>query len=330
MAKHVSPVFIDWLTASQRHPLGGLPIILSGLVTWHDREGNCRLERTSPATVGGSFGTGVRVGCDGARVFLSGNVGRFSRKDNLFNLDWAGTLAAANRILLGVGLPPFSAGGPPDSEGRPTCARVHRLDITANYSAGSEAQSRAVIRWLGVQSIARMKRGQAGDESVWWANTRHMLKAYLKGPEMIKHGSAPDEFIPSWCRDNGIVRVEVEIKRRLLQELGLDRIDAITDEKLLSLFNEQTQTFRKVDRSEDPDLLTSIPSRYRMTAAAWLAGHDVLHMFCRATAFNHARVLREYGIDIFSPRNIERFPVRVRVVDLQPLSVPDWYDFKVA
>ena len=147
---------------------------------------------------------------------------------------------------------------------------------------------------------------------------------------MIKHGSAPDEFIPSWCRDKGVVRVEVEIKRRLLQELGLDRIDAVSDEKLHQLFNEQTEVFRRVDRSDDTDIVAAVPMRFRMTAAAWLAGQDVRYMLSRRSLFYHGKVLREYGIDIFSPRNIERFPVRVRVVDLQPLSVPDWYDFKVA
>lgn len=323
-------VFIDWLTISQHHSTGGLPIIVNGLLVWYDRCGNPRLERSSPSNIGGSFSTSVRVGCDGSRVFFSGNPGRYGREDNLFCFGWQTTIERTNRVLAGIGLPPFaSAERLPGS----TCwgdggARIHRLDLTANYRAGSNAQARAVIRWLGAQSVSRVKRGMAGDESVWWANTRYMFKAYLKGPEMIKHGKSSDEFVVDWCERNGIVRVEVELKRRLLQELGLDRFHAISDAQLLEIYHDQTGLMRRVDRSDEPDILSLIPARYRMTAAAWLAGQDVGSMLSRATLFRHARVLRDYGIDIFQSRNIEQFPTRVRVVELEQVGVPDWYDLK--
>ena len=86
-------------------------------------------------------------------------------------------------------------------------AVVSRLDITRNYSTGSESSARAFIRWLGARSISRMKRGQAGDESVWWANTRHMLKAYIKHLEMIKHGADSNDDLVSWLKDQGVVSV---------------------------------------------------------------------------------------------------------------------------
>jgi II/X family phage/plasmid replication protein len=173
-----------------------------------------------------------------------------------------------------------------------------------------------------------MKRGYAGDESVWFSNARHMLKAYRKGAEMKKHGGNPDHA--QWAEDQGIVRVEVELKRRLLADLGLNRLEHITQEKLEEVFTEQTEVFRRVDMSDEPDILASIPPRYRMTAAAWLAGQDVKSMLSRATAFRHAKVLREYGLDVLEHRDVHRFPVRVRVVDLQAVSVPDWYSLKAA
>lgn len=322
-------IFVDWLTASQHHPQGGLPIVFSGIRSWFDTEGVCRLERACPTTVGGSFDTGVRVGCNGSRVFISGNVGRFGRRDNLFNFGWASTWGAANRILEGLALPPLGvACGVPGDEGYAPGARVSRLDLTANFATGSDGQARAVIRWLAGRSVARMKRGLAGDESCWWSNTRHMFKAYLKGVEMRKHGAGSDDEVAAYCDEHGLVRVEVELKRRLLQEVGLDSVGAITDEKLAALFVEQTEIFRRVDRSEEPDILAALPSRYRMTAAAWLAGQDLRGVVSRATLFRHARVLRDYGIDILQVRNVENFPVRVRVVDLQPLSMPEWYAAK--
>jgi hypothetical protein len=320
-------IFVDWLTASEHHPEGGLPIVFSGLHSWYDRAGVCRSERTLPESVGGSFDTAVRVGCNGSRVFISGNVGRFGRADNLFNLGWAETWRAANRILQGVALPPLGIGRgfPGDARYRPG-ARVSRLDITANFSAGSDAQARAVIRWLAGQSMSRLKRGMAGDESVWWANTQRMFKAYMKAPEMVKHGASADEYAVVWCQKQGVVRVEIELKRRLLSDLGLDRVGTVSDAALLKVFADQTEMLRRVDRSDAPDVLASIPPRYRMTAAAWMAGQDVRALMSNGTFWRHARILREYGIDIIQARNVEVFPLKVRVIELKPLAVPDWYE----
>jgi len=170
-----------------------------------------------------------------------------------------------------------------------------------------------------------MKKGRAGDESVWWSNTRHMLKAYIKHLEMLHHGAEKDEFAVNWCKEQGVLRMEIELKKRLLSELELNDIGNITDDKLVALFEEQTGVFRSVDRTDEPDILDALPSRYRMTAAAWLAGQDVSCLMSRATMFRHAAVLRDYGIDIMHARNIEKFPVKVRVIDLQPLVVPEWY-----
>jgi len=318
-------VFIDWITAHQQHPGGGLPVVFQTLDVKYSREGVALRERACPSVVQGSFDSAIRVGCNGFRVYLSGNVGRFGREDNLFNYRWAGTRAAANRILLDLGLPPFSAGGVSENGDVTRGARVSRLDVTANFAAGSEAQGHAVIRWLASQSVRRAKRGQAGNESVWWANTRKMFKAYLKGPELEAHGMSPDEFQAAWCRRVGLVRVEVEVKKRLLCELGLDDWGGITDEKLEACYHDQTALLRKVDRSDEPDILAGIPARYRMTAAAWLAGQDVRSLLGQASLYRHARVLREYDLDILQYRNVEALRVKVRVVDLQPLAVPDWY-----
>ncbi|WP_365977547.1 phage/plasmid replication protein [Thiobacillus sp.] len=328
-------LFIDWITASQHHPDGGLPILTGGVTVHYSADGAPIFERNQSTRFNGSHDTSVRVGCDGFRVSLSGNAGRFSRKDNVFNFGLQGTIEACNRILVELGLPPFtpatsdrSTPGPfalPHS--RRGCV-ISRLDITRNYKTGSESSARAFIRWLGARSIARMKRGQSGDESVWWANTRHMLKAYIKHLEMIKHGADSNDELVSWLKDQGVVRVEIELKKRLLSELGLNDLANITDTKLEELYEEQIEPFKRADRSCDEDILDAIPPKSRVYAAAWLAGQDMREMASRATLFRHAKVLRECGIDILAPRNIERFPVKVRFIELEPLSVPDWYDLE--
>jgi len=333
-------IFVDWVSLAQHHPQGGLPVLLSGVKAQFDKAGNCRFECGLSESVCGSHDSSVRVLCDGFTVRLSGNPGRFGRPDNLFNHGWTGTIEAANRILADLGLPPFTArdgvaGSDAETHGqgyRGTVASrgatIQRVDLTCNYSAGSDAQARAVIRWLSGRSVSRMKRGYAGDESVWFSNSRHMLKAYRKGAEMKKHGG--DDLAIKWATDSGIVRVEVELKKRLLHDLGMNRIEAVTDDKLAAIFRDQTEIFRRVDMSDEPDIIAAIPSRYRATAAAWLAGSDLKAMMSNGTLYRHAKVLREYGLDILEVRNIEHFPVRVRVVDLVPAVMPEWYSLKAA
>lgn len=330
--------FIDWLTASQFHPGGSLPLVTGGVIVHYDPSGFPLHERNCASRHGGSYGTGVRVSCDGYRVGVSGNVGRLSRPDNVFNHHWSGTLARANRVLADNGLPAFDAGDGVHLEraasaavgdGEPIRAgcRLSRLDLTANYAAGSDSQARAVIRWLTGRSVSRMRKGYSGDSSVWFSNTRHMLKAYLKGPELVAHGMDAKNPLVAWCMDKGIVRVEVELKKRLLSELKLNEIENVSDEVLAELFREQTAIFRGVDRSDEPDIIDALPVRSRAYASAWLAGQDVRNLCSRRTLFRHAKALREFGIDILEPRSVERFPVRVRVIDLEPVEVPDWYDW---
>lgn len=325
-------IFIDWLTISQLHAEREelLPIHQGGIVVHYDALGNARHEIVRSATFTGSHETSIRIKSDGRHVSLSGNVGRYGRPDNLFNLGWRETVAKANRMVLAKGLPIFSAPRTRTSALEPEGfgARVSRLDITCNFATGSESQARALIRWLANRSVSRMKKGRAGDESVWWVNTRHMLKAYIKHIEMAKHGTPEDDPVYQWCKQQGVVRVEIELKRRLLSDEGLKNIETITQEKLEKIFHQETEIFRRVDRSDEPDILDALPPKSRIYAAAWFAGDDLVTLTSRATLFRHAKVLREYGIDIMEPRNVEKFPVKVQVVELKPLAPPDWYKFE--
>lgn len=321
-------IFIDWITISQIHASKSLPIIAGGAIVFYDGFGIPRFEKARSAMLAGSFDTRLQIKCDGSHVSLSGNVGRFSRNNNLFNYGWRETLHKANRIILDKQLPSFSGYGLDADFKETRGARISRLDVTANYSTGSESQARALIRWLSEKSVSRMKKGRAGDESVWWSNTRHMLKAYIKHIEMEKHGMSRDNPIYQYCKENGVVRVEVELKKRLLLDEGINKLETITQEKLETIFDQETEIFKRVDRSDEPDIIDALPSKSRIYAAAWLAGEDVRNLASRATLFRHAKVLRDYGIDILEPRSILKFPTKVNIIELKPLSPPDWYEFE--
>lgn len=324
-------IFVDWITISQLHETDEqLPIYCGGIIVNYDSIGNARHERVCAASFPGSFDTSIRIKSDGKHSSLSGNVGRFSRSDNLFNLGFRETIEKANRICMARGLPAFTPAKirPSTNEAESHGARISRLDITCNFATGSESQARALIRWLADRSVSRMKKGRAGDESVWWVNSRHMLKAYIKHIEMLKHGCSKDDPVYQWCKEQGVVRVEIELKKRLLFDAGLNKLENITQEKLEEIFHKETEIFKRIDRSDEPDIIDAIPTKSRIYAAAWLAGKDLTNMAHRATLFRHAKILREYGIDIMTQRNIEQFPVKVRIIDLKPLSMPSWYSLE--
>ncbi len=340
-----SPVFVDWVTIVERHPQGGLPILCRGIHSWYDAQGVCRAEKISATHLGGSWETTVLVGCDGFSTYLSGNVGRFNRQDNVFNLGWSATLEKCNRVVAPLGLPAFgvtpglsdadawkSVGhvGPTTAKRHSDGARLLRVDITCNFSSGSDAQARALVRWAQGLSHARHRPGKQGTWGAWWANTSRMVKVYLKGQELLDRGAAADDPVASWCVDQGLVRVEVELKRRELQRLGLNYLGDVTDERLALAFEEETAFLRKVDRSDEPDILMAIPARSRVHAAAWLKGQDLRQLLSNGSFYRHARVLKQYGIDITQRRDIHNFPVKVRVVDLVPLSPPSWYEWDKA
>lgn len=319
-------IFIDWITASQFHPEGGLPVLSGGIVVQYDATGIPRFERNQPASITGSHDSRIRIGCDGYRVSLSGNAGRFSRQNNLYNYNWEFTKKACNRILLDIGLPAFTTSkGIEGNQEYRRGAVVSRLDITANYRCSTELRARSVIAFLTTKSFARMRKGHSGDESVWWANTRHMIKAYIKHIEMLHHGIQKDD--PSYLHalENAIVRVELELKKRTLSELKLNDWGDISQEKLECLFRENTTLLNGIDAESDIFTIEAIPIKSRIYASAWLAGKDVKSLSTNGTFYRHAKILREYGIDITEIKNVKILPVKTRFIDLIPLKPPDWY-----
>lgn len=317
-------VFIDWITISQVY-VQELPIIADGFLVGFDANGIETFARASPSRFRGSYETSISVKSDGHRVVVSGNPGRFNRQDNLFSYDIERTVQRASRILESLGLPPLSVGERVPESTAWTGARIHRLDLTCNYATGSMSKARAFVRWLQGQSCKRISKGQVGDESVWWANSREMLKAYNKALEMEQRGILETDERVEWARKNGVVRVELELKRRLLAELGLNWLGAIDMEKITKIFKDRTEVIRRADASGDVDILEAIPTRSRAIAAAWLQGQDAKALCSRASYFRHLKTLRDHGLDISQSRDVTRLAVKVVEIYLEALGAPDWY-----
>ena len=76
-----------------------------------DKKGNKVVELTAlgdrlyTAWIQGSHDSRLQMASDGTTLSMKGNPGRFGRRDNLFNLDFDETIAAANRIAAAQGFP---------------------------------------------------------------------------------------------------------------------------------------------------------------------------------------------------------------------------------
>jgi hypothetical protein len=128
-----------------------------------------------------------------------------------------------------------------------------------------------------------------------------------------------------WCKENGVVRVEVKAAKDYLREAGLTWAGDWNMEKVIHLFESRTEVLSRVKADIDEFDPALLPSKVACTAAAWLRGEDVQRCMKRTTFWRHAKVLREYGIDIAEPRNVKTMPVRIKTIEVQAASAPDWY-----
>lgn len=380
----MSGVFIDWITLSQSdfsqhvefvgpfsviEPLGdgpfsplysyALPLVDSGIVVKAPRNMETLELSDDPEWIShsrvhheGSFSSGLMLKCDGKRVEFSGNVGRFDRPDNLFNLNFDETIAKANDFLRQYGLPKFHCGdfhentNPSEYDFKHgimeewTGATVSMLHLTKNYITGSAGNAQASIDWLATQSKSHVKRSRSGESTIAWGKKggRVYLKCYIKANEMLDHAKAHgrtredvlNDPVYQFCLKNGVIRFELEAGRLLLRDSSLRYLGDITMPKLDELFNEHVNPILCRVREDitriDFDTL-DIGTGPKMAALAYLRGEDVRSHLTRATFFRYAKVLREYGIDISEPlHNTQKFTTVIKVIDIQPIAeAPSWY-----
>lgn len=340
-------LFVDWLSIWQvREPHAPLN---SGAVVTYDGAGQPVFERMRPARVRGSHSTSIAVKSDGQSVVVSGNIGRLGRDDNLFGFSPLAAFARANETLAFIGLPAFdladngrelatsgdgleSFGTGAASRTPARCVNLSRVDITRNFSAGSPAAAAAVIRAMSSKHVCRAKKGVAGDQSVWFSNTRYMLKAYIKHLEMEAHGCVEGAAY-EYAKAQGIVRVELELKRREIADLGWSNFAVFCEAWKMGqvhlLFDEYSKMLNVNAISGDGEFIDALPQRLRVVASAFLAGQDVKRIMSRASFYRYRRALLDYGIDIADERPA-RLNVQIRTVELKPLTAPAWYWKKVA
>lgn len=103
-------MFFDWLTMYQDHPEVTFPMLGDRASIVIDTATGEHLGLRQPTvTHGGSYSTQLHVRISGQRITVSGNPSRYDRIDNLFGFTTLEECVAVyNKVLLSLGLPPFS------------------------------------------------------------------------------------------------------------------------------------------------------------------------------------------------------------------------------
>lgn len=332
----ISPCFVDWVAIHQKHV--GLPDLNGGYFMELDSEDKEKWKSAKHLQLEGSHCTSVLVRSFAGQVELRGNVGRWCRPDNVFNLDFEATMRRANEIVDCFSLPHFCDDGEywEDKDGK-LCsngAALTRLDLTRNYATGSAGDAVRFMAWLDGQSLPYIRRGRkVGSTTVQWgSNTgRYKLIAYNKAQEMLDH--AKNEAyraeiraskIFQFCNDNGIVRVELKLARQELEAKGLRFLGEVNMEKLRNLFDSRVAFLHQANVPDDLEL-SDLPKMVRLTYRAYMSGVDVVQILPRATLYRHAKALRPFGVDILSTPNVEHLKTQVRTINIRAVDAPEWY-----
>lgn len=329
-------VFCDWISIYQSHGQG-LPLVNDGCVVRYDSEGELECLTLKKSRFQGSHSTAVHVRCDGETVWFEGNVSRFGRPDNLFGFTFQQCIQRINSIISNLGLPPFTVGEKmwvkTHDGDRPayTGARITRLDLTQNFCAGSHADAQAFMRFLASQQASRVKTGTYGEgETVDFGrgSRRVYSKAYLKGPELLKHlASASDPLYSSdlanWCYSVGLVRFETTYKSTFLIDNQLNFLGGFDMSVIAADFDKRKSVFTRA--SCDVEDLASLPKATLAVYRMWQAGDDLTDKYSKAQFYKHRAKLLPFGVDIAIKSNIAQFQPKVRVIKLGPVKMPDFY-----
>lgn len=287
MTPQVLP-FVDWASLFQSWGDGdSLPVVGDGRVLRSDLD----LETLHSDSVRflrheGSHSTAVFLRSDGRNVSQWGNVGRYGRPDNVFNLSWAETFERAGQLNQQLNLPAFTVG---EQFERPvktlrdarlglfyawTGARVSELHLTANYSTGSDSLAREAIRHFTSQRAARLSKSRLGATTVVFGNHAkggRQVEVYTKADEMLAHAKGEkakeamrQSMTYQWARDVGLVRVELKMRRMALRDAAMNYAGGITMEKIVSIFAKHTDFLIDAAPERTVRLVDSMPRKLRL------------------------------------------------------------------
>ena len=325
---------IDWVSAVLpcKHDPSKL---ISGLVMAFDAQGNNEWTVNKTLTVEGSHSSKIQIKSHTEnQIYISGNPTKFLQGHNLFGSnDLVGLMGKffdelLKREELGLCPDPFQYANIKDGH-----YELSRVDVNETWHLNNQKDVMAWIRSVGETAFLKHRgAGQfSGDTAYFGKNSRRWaLKCYSKGLEIQKKDRrlAPELDIPEMreyahkaLRIEGVTR-QLELKRRNLHIASNWDIDT-AEELLLEYISklEMSDVYMLKD-----EILDSLPPRLRLTYQAWLNGDDLKQILPNGTYYRSKSGLQKYGIDISTkpPKEKNNVIPLIRVLEAQPVGIPDW------
>ncbi|CRM61996.1 phage/plasmid replication domain-containing protein [Pseudomonas sp. 25 E 4] len=366
-------MFIDWLTISQEHD-HDLPVVCGIFTLTIDANTNEVLSTRQPRFKHeASFSTSVTVHVQGRKVRVEGNPSRVGRLDNLFGfVSIEQCVSVYNALLREYGLPGFTRctrldirqgeSGAKSGDRIADGAKIERIDLTTNISLG-EGNVLAYLRGVSSQRIGHsIGFLYPNGRTVAWTpkgngkgGRLQYRKAYDKAFEMNQNclpkikrvfGEESEEYkyvqrVKNYCAQEGVVRMEQELKSEYLQREALCYWGLFDERRLAELHSE----FLKIDEKLKVTAMDIVSIAEQLVAEGvcptlrsarttasyaleWMSGTSNLD-FSKSQVKTHAAFLNRIGINIRNACDTSRFaPVFVRQcreVTKSTLAVPVWY-----
>lgn len=366
-------MFIDWLTISQEHD-HDLPIVCDVFTLTIDANSNEVLSTRQPRFKHeASFSTSVSIHVQGRKIRVEGNPSRVGRLDNLFGFaSIEQCVSVYNALLREYGLPGFTRctrldirqgeSGAKSGDRIADGAKIERIDLTTNVSLG-EGNVLAYLRGASSQRIGHsIGFLYPNGRTVAWTpkgngkgGRLQYRKAYDKAFEMDQNclpkikrvfGEDSPEYkyvqrVKNYCAQEGVVRMEQELKSEYLQREALCYWGLFDERRLAELHSE----FLKIDEKLKVTAMDIVSIAEQLVAEGvcdtlrsarttasyaleWMSGTSNID-FSKSQVKGHAAKLNRIGINIRNACDTSRFaPVFVRQcreVTKSTLSIPTWY-----
>lgn len=334
-------VICDWLTIS--HPLRSFyPPVHDGMILKINKDGTrdwtteCWETLKCP-----SSDTSLRIKCDGYKIMLTGNIGRFGQADNLTGHTTAECVEKW-RAVIGDYFPVRTLKKVNETTGIITLERFEAVDLSDFFGEDVELVNRSTgeIELMGTRITRCDLAGNFFTDN--FASLTAMLMTRKLGqrpPRAGKYGPmwGYDSKRANWlkakvydktCELEGrrtpatgatTARFEVQLGSEILKRRGLHVLNGWKDKDMENvIFAEfSNQIFRDQATAES---WLDIPPRIRQYAVLWRDGVPLRNQ-CKsdATFYRVRKQLLEHGIDASQPCNVMTLVRRVEVVKVMPL-----------
>jgi len=310
----------------------------------------------------GSYSTSIQIKSDpeSRTVQFEGNPGRYGRPDNLINPKFEQCLEIANQILAQYDIPPFTTGHVErhlDSTGIETAqtdfgAKIINADTTMNIATGSRSNALATINSFRIMKFGKTELNRNGNHPtslLYGSQDYKAVKIYMKADDIRKKISSLKKSKPyqlgeknaKWHVDylqslaeyldqQGCIRFELT-GRDMLARKKINRLRDINNETFDNLFLEEV--VYKMHNTDVINKREDIPRHLQSTYYLYVSGQPIREILSTRTYFRHKKELGNIGIDISQPvpdKKILNFRRAIKVIEMTPLELPDWYQFPKA